>query len=144
MGPYPQSNEFSPESNKNERRAFPDKFRSLLPGTEFEESADMLEARTAVLEALLKHSQNIDLLQAAWAEYAEICEKIVDDRTESSPRIRAQLQIAILVHKALIFREAKDMQRYGEDLAEARGYAYNIHLDDIVEAIDTELDELVN
>lgn len=134
--------EFNP--TPSERLNFSDKFRELLPGVEFEEPAELLEARTAVLQALAREDQQSNFLQSVWIEYAKICEQIIDNRIESSPQIRAQLQIAILIHKALIFREAENIQRYGEDLNGAEEYAYNMHLDEIVEAIGTELDKLAS
>lgn len=136
--------EFSSQPNESEKIAFIDKFKDLLPGVEFEEPIEMLEARTAVLEALIEHRHNPDFLQSVWIEYAKICEQIVDDRSETEPDIRAQLQIAILIHKALIFREAKDMQHYYEDLIDVEEYASNMSLDKIAEAVGAELDDLTH
>ena len=140
----PRLFEFSSGSNESERSIFADKFRGLLPGMEFEEPTELLEARTAVAEALISKGQGSDIIQSVWIEYAKICEQIVDDMAETSPQYRAQLQIATLVHKALIFREAKDMWRYSEALNDAREYAYNMYLDGIVDAIDAELDNLTS
>jgi hypothetical protein len=42
----------SSEIHKSNELSFIDKFRDMLPGIEFEESVEMLEARMAVLEAL--------------------------------------------------------------------------------------------
>lgn len=141
MNPHNPRHEFDPTSDKNENLTFSDIFEYLLPGVEFEEPSELLDARIAVLEALARKDQGHDI-QSVWTEYAKICEQIIDDKANTNPQIRAQLQIACLVHKALIFREAKDVQRYGEDLSDVREYANNMHLDEIVEAIDTELDSL--
>jgi hypothetical protein len=46
------------------------------------------------------------------------------------------------VHKALIYREAGDFQRYGKNLEDAEVYAFNMRLDEVAEAISAELDEL--
>lgn len=140
--PNPEHN-LNPKSKENEKLSFIDKFRSMLPGVELEESTEMHEARTSVLEALSRKDQSPDFIQSVWIEYTKICEQIVDRKTEINPQIRDQLQIAMLVHKALIFREIGDMQRYGEDLSDAEEYAFNMYLDGIAEAIGAELDELI-
>lgn len=134
------------ESHENDILTFTDKFRDLLPGVEFDEPAEMLEARAAVLEALMRDSQNPDFLRSVWAEYANVCEQAVDNKAPGSayPQTRAQLQVAALVHKALIFRESGDTQRYGEDLTDAEEYAFNAYLDEIAEIIRIELDTLRN
>lgn len=144
MNLHNPEHEFGPKSNESERITFTDKFQGLLSGIEFEEPTALFEVRAAALEALTRKNQGPDFIQSVWVEYAKICEQIVDDRTETNPQHRAQLQIAILIHKALIFREAEDMQRYREDLSNAREYAYNVYLDEVVEAIDTELDNFTS
>ncbi len=139
MNPASPEHTHATEYREHEPAAFLDKMRELLPSVDFEETVELREARAAVLEAL-KPDQNPDLLQAVWTEYANICEQFVDNQAET--QTRAQLQIAILVHKALIFREIEDVQRYGEELTDAGDYAFNAYLDDIAEAIGAELDKL--
>ncbi len=133
-----------PKPHENEDLAFVDKFRALLLGVEFEESVEMFEARTAVLEALAKNDQNPELLRSVWVEYANVCEQTVDSKTGTDPQLRAQLQIAAIVHKALIFREVGDLQRYCEDLGDAEEYALGMHFNEIAEAIGVELDKLAD
>lgn len=140
MNRFNPESESGPNPNKSERLPFEHKFKDLLPDMGFEEPTDMLEARTAVLEALTNNDP--ELLRSVWVEYASVCEQAVDKETDTDPQIRAQLQIAALVHKALIFREIGDMQRYGEDLSDAEEYAWNMHFDKIAEAITAELDHL--
>lgn len=129
---------FNPESNKNEKLLFADKLKDLLPGVEFQEPVEMLDARTAVVEALASSDQNSDFLRHVWTEYGKVCEQAVDNARQN----RAHLQIVALVHKALIFREVGDRQRYGEDLSDAEECAYNMRFDEIAEALGLELDEL--
>ena len=136
--------EFNPNHSESKMPAFADKFQDLLPGVEFEEPNELLEARTSVLEALARKDQRSDLIQSVWIEYAKVCEQVVDSKAEAGPQIRAQLQIAMLVHKALIFREAGDIQRYGEDLSAAEDYAFNMYFDGIAETIGAELDNLAS
>ncbi len=135
--------EYSAQAHESEDSHFADKIRDLLPGVDFEESAEMFDARKAILEALQKSDQNPDFLQSVWTEYAIVCEQIVDSRTETDSHTRAQLQIAMLVHKALIFYEIGNILRYGEDLSDAEEYAYNMYFDSIAEAIGAELDNLL-
>ena len=133
--------EFIPKSHEKKAPTFTDKFKELLPGVEFEEPADLSEARIAVLEALSIDDQEPDLLRRVWTEYSNISEQFVDGQANAHPKSRALLQIITLVYKALIFREVKDTQRYNENLSDAAEYAYNMHFDEIAEAIDTELEE---
>lgn len=143
-------NGFNPnlESNldpiENEKPSFGDKFRDLLPGVEFNEPTEMSEARTAVIEALTRNNLSPDLLLSIWIEYTKICHQLVDARSNANPDDRAQLQIAIIVHKALIFREIEDIQHYGKELSDAEEYAHNMYLDEIAEVIGRELDNLMN
>lgn len=137
--PERKTNLNSPEINRPD---FGDKLRELL-GVEFEEPAEMAEARMAILEALSGPDIGPDILRETWVEYAKLCEQIVDKNTDTSPQARAKLQIAALVHKALIFRESGDLRRYGEDLADAEEYAIAAHLADLAEAIGKELDDLM-
>lgn len=127
-------------SNENERISFSDKFRDLLPGVTFEEPAEIRDARVAVIEALLRDDNTSEFLQSVWIEYAKTWEQLVDSDIAATPHIRAQLQIAALVHKALVFREVGNGQRYIEDLNDAKVYAYNMDFDEIAEVIRTELD----
>lgn len=136
--------QLEPKHHEKNSPSFADKFKELLAGVEFEEPAEMLEARQAVIEALTEHAQDPNLLQLVWVEYAKACEQTVDSKTPSDadPQTRARLQIAFLVHKALIFREIGDTQRYGEDLTDVEEYALTKHLDKISEVIGKELDSL--
>ncbi|MDN5274673.1 MAG: hypothetical protein JWP06_574 [Candidatus Saccharibacteria bacterium] len=138
-------------SHENEESEFSHKFRELLPGVAFEESAEMRDARTAILEALNGPNQDPEFLRSVWIEYAKVCEEAVDQKTptfaeEADSKIRAwirmQLQIASFVHKALIFREAGNLRRYGQELTIAEEYALTKHIDEVAMAIGTELDEL--
>lgn len=128
------------ESNKQEL-SFLEKMSQLLPNIEFEETAEMHEARMAILEAARRYDQGSDSLRSVWIEYAVLCEQEVDRRasTTNNSTFRMQLQIASLVHKALIYREAGDRQRYLDELAGAKEYAFHEYLDEISEAIDMEL-----
>lgn len=129
------------EYESNEREfGFLEKMGQLLPSVEFEEPAELAEARTAVLEALRIDNLNPDFLRSIWVEYAAVCEHTVDNKAiEGGQRI--QLQIAMLIHKALIFREVGDMQRYRKELTEAEVYSFNMHLDAISDAIIAELEQ---
>lgn len=144
MGQPNPEHTFIPDSHESDISRFTNKFHELLPGVDFEESAEMLEARMAIIEALSTHIQDPELLRFIWINYAKICEQNVDDKTPNNahPQIRAQFQIAALVHKSLIFRESGDIERYSEDLSDAEEYALTKHLDEIADAIGRELDNL--
>lgn len=136
----------STESHESDIAAFEDKFRDLLPGVEFEEPSEILEARIAILEALTRGDQNPDFLKSVWIEYTKVCEHVVDNKTldGTDPHTRSKLQVATLVHKALIFRKSGDIQRYSEELTDAEEYAFNARLDEIADAIGRELDNLTD
>lgn len=144
MSQHSLEHEPNSDSCETDHISFTDKLRELLPDIEFEESAEILEARMAVLEALTGSDQNPDFLRSVWIEYTMICERAVDDATPSDadPQMRAKPQIAALVHKALIFREIGNVQRYGEDLTDAEEYALAKGLCEVAEAIGAELDSL--
>ena len=130
-----------PEAHKSFDRDFSTVLRELLPDFTFEETSEMFEARVAIREALKSHDSNSDLIRLMWAEYADICEAMVDDhiQTEGEDQ-RAQLQIGITLHKGLIFRNAGNIQRYIEELIVAEEYAFQSNLDEIATAIGAELD----
>jgi hypothetical protein len=130
---------------KPEKPEFTEKLAELLPGFEFEETPELSEARLAALEALTKEAQDPALNRLVWTEYAKVCEHIVDttDFNEAYPKITMPVQIAMIVHKALIFREAGDTARYAEELNIAQAYASgNVYYDTIVAALQKELGEL--
>lgn len=121
--------------------AFLDKLTNLLPGVEFEESTELHEARTVLVEAL-RETQDSSALGLAWTEYSRIAEQIVDGKTDADTKGRAELQIAAIVHKALLFREVGDMERYADYLSGAEEYAYNMFFDELATVIGTEIDTL--
>lgn len=132
----------NPESHENDRPSFEEKFAELLPDVEFVVTAELDEARAAVLEALAGDNQDPDFIRSVWAAYADVAEQTVDSDTD--PAKRPKRQIASQVYKALILREAKDDDGYGRDLADAEEYAYDMYLDEIRAAIGGELDSLQN
>lgn|GEM_PF-4281507 len=121
---------------------FIDKLNTLLPGVEFEEPTELYEARMAILEALQIEDINPEILRSAWSEYATICEQYVDTtEADDTHTTRAHRQITAILHKALIFHEAGDHQRYVDELIDAETYAYNMYFDDISQAISREIDD---
>ncbi len=124
--------------------SFVEKMSELLPDIQWRESHELLDARITIINALQTPDIDPTLLTSAWSEYAIIHEQSVDQESSNLDSVltRAQLQIATLVHKALIFREVDNIQRYGEELVDAEEYAYQEHLDDVSRAINDELDTL--
>lgn len=124
--------------------SFVEKMSELLPNIQWRESHELLEARITIINALQTPDIDPTLLTSAWSEYAIIHEQSVDQESSNPDSVltRAQLQIVALVHKALIFREVDNIQRYGEELVDAEEYAHQEHLDDVSRAINDELDTL--
>lgn len=138
-------NQPNPEQQTREEineadKSFEAKLTELLPGMEFEESEELAEARTAVLEALKDRDGDPEFIRSVWVEYSDVCEKAVNELDDKAPDTVAKMQIAMLVHKSLIFREAEDYERYCEDLCDAETYANAKGFDEIKNAITTEID----
>lgn len=140
---HPEKTHHSPDSvpEQIELSQFADALNDLLPGARFNETVELTEAHDAILEALHSVGQHPELTQSAWTEYARLCEQIVDT-TATDMQHRALLQICFIVHKALIFRQTDDMQRYLEELATAYKYAYNMRFDAIAGVIGQEIDRI--
>jgi hypothetical protein len=107
------------------------------------ETEDLSSAREAIL-AGLKSSMKDDApsLITAWNEYATIVETIVE-QIPSSVETRGtyiKLQIAALLHRARLFRDAGRSRRYLQELDTASFYAYNERLDDVHELIEKEIE----
>jgi hypothetical protein len=135
----PEHADHHPESPKTPD--FINELKGLLTRLEFEESEALLEARIALLAALNQEDQNKNLLRAVSIEYAKVCEQIVDE-SESDISDRAQLQIGMIVYKALVFFEANDLSRCIEELGEAEEYASSVHLHQVASAIQDILERL--
>ena len=115
---------------------------SLLPQLDFYETPDLAEARQAILEALSNNDLDPASRQEMWAEYAKIGERITDALDAQDIEGRARTHIALIVHKATIFRDAGNLQRYLEELDDAEMYAASRHLDAIAESLRYEIDSL--
>jgi len=137
---------FNSKPQEYERMPFLDKLKELVPGVEFEESDELREARVAVLEALRGDNQDPDFLRSVWVEYTTVLEQVVDDMAPRGTihQVSGPIEIAALVHKALIYREIRDRQRYGEDLTAAEDYAITRHYKEIAEALTAELNGIAN
>ncbi len=96
----------------------------LFSWLEFVETTDLAEAKRAILELLSENSPDPERKMAAWTAYAEICEKFVDSiNTGTDTLARSKLQLALVLHKALIFQAARNTPRYIEELDMAETYA---------------------
>jgi len=133
-------------SSEDETLRFALKLRDLLPGVEFSETPELLEARIAVLEALRREESGSPVTLLAWQEYGSICEEIVDRSEATDPRSRAEMLIAMIIHKALIFYMNGDIERYIEELDDATIFAYarshQGYFDEIAFTLQEEIDAL--
>lgn len=90
----------------------------------FTETIDLAEAKIAIVELLGQPNLDSSLKQHAWTEYAIICEQLVDSvDTGPDTLSRSKLQLALILHKALIFKAADNTSRYIEELDRAETYA---------------------
>lgn len=143
MNPNKPPHEFIPNPAEHQSSSFAEKLETLLPGVRFEESERMREAREVITDALKEIEQSASLPVEAWLEYDKPFKEMIDAVPSSDSGRRAQLHIAKLVHKALIFDEAGHKQRCFLDLQDASEYAYNMGFDDIDEALSIQMDKLI-
>ncbi|MBC7868652.1 hypothetical protein H7X69_00530 [Candidatus Saccharibacteria bacterium] len=135
-----------PGSNQAELEATNDSIEALLPQLDFHATSELTEARQAVLAALSEQTADSSRLQAAWTEYAIISEQIVDniEITPQDIEAREKIQLAFLIHKALIFREAQQIPRYVEELDYAETYADAKGFYDVASSLERQLDVATN
>jgi hypothetical protein len=131
-----------PKNNEKSGEIALPAIESLLPKLDFYETPDLAEARRAILEALSNNDLDPASRQEMWAEYAKIGEQITDALDAQDIEGRARTHIALIVHKAMIFRDADNLQRYLEELDDAEIYAASRHLDVIAESLRDEIDSL--
>ncbi len=140
-----RDNHISPletDSDQAELEATNDPIEALLSQLDFHVTAELDEARQAVLAALSEQTTDPSRRQAAWNEYAIISEQIVDNLEITPQDIdgRAKIQLAFLIHEALIFREAQQIPRYIEELDYAETYADAKGFYDVASSLEHQLD----
>ena len=137
---------FEPRPSQAELEATNDSLEALLPQLDFHVTPELNEAGQAVLMALSEQTTDLSRRQAAWTEYGLIGEQIVDNVDITGQRIepRAKMQLALIIHKALIFREAQQIPRYIEELDYAETYADTKRFYDIASILERQLDFAVN
>lgn len=96
------------------------------------------EIRTALLDP----SFDRDELKLLWVEYALHTEKIIEQFLD--PIEYANAQIAAILHKATIFRDAGDTSRYLEELYDAQEYAFNAGIDDVYQKISDQINLVID
>ena len=119
---------------------------TLLPQLGFYETVELSEASQAVLIAINEETNDPSRLQAAWTEYAIIGEQIVDN-AEITPKdieTRAKIQLALIIHKALILRESNQIPRYIESLDYAETHANTKGFYAIASILEHELESIAN
>lgn len=117
----------------------------LLTKLNFHETPELAEAKQILLRALATEESGSPKLKSAWVEYAKICESIVEEIEPGPERQKeyAEAQIAVILHKALIFRTASNTLRYLEELDRAETFARNEHLDEVGSTIMDEIETIV-
>lgn len=134
------------EPSQSELAAADNSIETLLPQLDFYESSELREARQAVLIALREEADDPARRREAWTEYAIVSEHMVDDADLTGQDIasRAKAQIALIIHKALIFREADQVARYIQELDHAETYADAKRFHVVASTLEAELDAVVS
>lgn len=118
---------------------------SLLERLKFIPTAELTAARDALIAGLSDETADPSTITLVWGEYAQISEELVaqteTDNTQPDAYINAQ--IAAIIHKAGIFAAVGKTDRYLEELDTAEAYAYNLHLDDVSDALQAEISNVL-
>jgi hypothetical protein len=105
---------------------------------------ELIEARHAVLLALLETTDDPMRRQTAWVEYDIVVEGIVDNLETTPQNIeqRAKMHTAMILYKALIFQEVTLSGRYIEELDNAHTYSFSNGPQTVIASIKTELETI--
>jgi hypothetical protein len=116
------------------------RIEALIESLDFHEPIQLKLAAEVVVGALEDGDESAQ--QQAWLEYSVLLEHIVDKESGRSldPKAYPRIRIAALIHKALIFYKVKDMTHFVDELDQAQEYAFGEHLDELNQALHTELE----
>ena len=133
----------SPETIPDSSDEVTIRIEALMESLNFHESFQLKQVTEVVVGTLEDGDKSAQ--QQAWLEYSVLLEQIVDQegRRSPDPQVYPRIRIAALIHKALIFYKAKDMTRFVAELDQAQEYAFGEHLDDLNQALHTELEEAI-
>lgn len=92
---------------------------SLLTTLDFVPTPELIEARQTIIDVLAGSEVNPDATKAAWMNYADIADNLVGTTKEYS-----RAHIAATIHKAMIFRDVHNPERYIEELQVAEELCY--------------------
>ncbi len=134
------------EPNQSELTAADNAIEALLPQLDFCETAELREARQAILMALREEADDPARRREAWTEYDIIGEHMVDnaDLTGQDIASRAKAQLSLIIYKALIFREVGQVPRYIQELDHAETYADAKRFYAVASTLEAELDTVVS
>lgn len=122
---------FKQRHDQVEQGMVDDSIEALLPRLGLYDTPELNNARATVLIALQADGSNPSWRKIAWNEYTATCEQIINNleistsTTETRIEALAKIQIALIIHKALIFREAGKIPSYIKQLDYAEAYADN-------------------
>jgi len=134
------------EPDQSELTAADNAIEALLPQLDFCETAELREARQAILMALREEADDPARRREAWTEYDIIGEHMVDnaDLTGQDIASRAKAQLSLIIYKALIFREVGQVPRYIQELDHAETYADAKRFYAVASTLEAELDTVVS
>lgn len=134
------SNEFDPHVSQDRKyeqnqSSFSSDMELLFEETGFR-TPEIEEATFAIIKGYNLQDVDDSIMRQAWIELANITENSIDQAEDG---MRAKLQVAAIINKALILLLAQKPYRYLEELDTAEVLARNSGLDDLSETIDREI-----
>ena len=103
----------------------------------FAENAELLESHTDIVGAVSRGSNAERIL--ALNRYLDEAERLVDLKPDIENE-RARAQVGLIIAQALIWREAGEPVKHLRSLLRAQEYAVNMGFEDVLSALDAEID----
>ena len=117
----------------------------LLRELNFRVPPELAVAAGAIVKGIQAFGNDDPNVRSAWVEYANISERVVEtSETAVNPTTYDEAQIAVIIHKSLIFQRVSNWLRYIEELDSADVYAFNMGLDEVSSTIQTEIDAIID
>jgi len=115
-------------------------FDELIDALESAASDELNHYSHVLVELLSDEHSDPTVVQQAWANYSDELARIVEVVTE--PAEYAKMQLAALLYKSIIFRNAGMNFRYIEELQDAEIFAQHQTVTDLTHTLDTIDDEI--
>lgn len=112
----------------------------LLASLGVEPGPELKRITKKLRDALTDPDTNTESVRLMWVEYSQQFEALAEEA--DNPEEYAKVQIAAIIHKAFIFRDANSELRYLEELDKAEMYSANSGFTALSSLISAEVDSL--